>query len=119
MMPWVDMLAGMKEQDIPLFTLENRKPLNQFHAVGFTLQYEMSYTNILHMLALGGIPVHNEERAEADPIVLAGGPCAYHPEPLHLLCGRLPDGGRGGIRGGGVAGDWRGPEGRPSPALRY
>ncbi len=85
MMPWVDMLAGMKEQDIPLFTLENRKPLNQFHAVGFTLQYEMSYTNILHMLALGGIPVRNEERAEADPIVLAGGPCAYNPEPLHAF----------------------------------
>ena len=53
--------------------------------MGFTLQYEMSYTNILHMLALGGIPVRNEERAEADPIVLAGGPCAYNPEPLHAF----------------------------------
>jgi radical SAM family uncharacterized protein len=82
-MPWVDMMAGMKAENIPLFSLESRKPLSRFAAVGFTLQYEMSYTNILHMLEMGGIPVKNKERGEAVPIVLAGGPCACNPEPLH------------------------------------
>ena len=83
MMPWVDMIAGMKAENIPLFSVENRKPLSAFAAVGFTLQYEMSYTNILHMLEMGGIAVKNEERDEDAPIVLAGGPCACNPEPLY------------------------------------
>lgn len=81
-MPWVDMLGAMKEEGIPLFSLESRTPLNQFDIVGFTLQYEMSYTNILEMLSLGGIPVKNAQRGESDPIVVAGGPCASNPEPL-------------------------------------
>ncbi len=85
MMPWVDMLAVMKEAGIPLFSLENRKALSAFDAVGFTLQYEMSYTNILHMLNLGGIPVKSLDRGEAAPLVLAGGPCACNPEPLHAF----------------------------------
>lgn len=84
-MPWVDMLAGMKEQGIPLFSLESRTPLNRFDIVGFTLQYEMSYTNILEMLSLGRVPVLSEERGENDPIVVAGGPCAFNPEPLHAF----------------------------------
>ena len=82
-MPWVDMLKEMKEHNVPLCSLESRTPLNQFDIVGFTLQYEMSYTNILEMLHLGGIPVKSAERAQGDPIVVAGGPCAFNPEPLH------------------------------------
>ena len=81
-MPWVDMLALMEQEDIPLFSLESRRALREFDVVGFTLQYEMSYTNILAMLKLGGIPLLREERSDSDPIVVAGGPCAFNPEPL-------------------------------------
>ena len=84
-MPWVDMLGEMKAHNVPLCSLESRTPLKQFDIVGFTLQYEMSYTNILEMLHLGGIPVKAADRAEEDPIVVAGGPCAFNPEPLHLF----------------------------------
>lgn len=80
--PWVDMEAQMRERGIPLFSLETKDPLNRFHLVGFTLQYEMSYTNILNMLDLGGIPLRSSDRSETDPFVCAGGPCAYNPEPL-------------------------------------
>ncbi|MBQ7868063.1 MAG: TIGR03960 family B12-binding radical SAM protein [Clostridia bacterium] len=82
-MPWVDMLSKMKEQNVPLCSLESRTPLKEFDIVGFTLQYEMSYTNILEMLHLGSIPVKAAQRSENDPIVVAGGPCAFNPEPLH------------------------------------
>ena len=81
-MPWTDMLSLMKENHIPLFSLESRTPLSRFDLVGFTLQYEMSYTNVLEMLSLGGIPLKNEDRGEEDPFVVAGGPCAFNPEPL-------------------------------------
>jgi len=84
-MPWIDMLEGMKKEDIPLFSLESRTPLHRFDIVGFTLQYEMSYTNILEMLSLGGVPVKASERGDSDPIVVAGGPCASNPEPLHAF----------------------------------
>ena len=81
-MPWVDMMDLMKQENVPLFTLESRSPLSAFDVVGFTLQYEMSYSNILAMLELGGIPLLRENRREEDPIVVAGGPCAFNPEPL-------------------------------------
>ncbi len=81
-MPWVDMKALMEEEDVPLFSTENRRALHEFDVVGFTLQYEMSYTNVLAMLKLGGIPLLREERGEDAPIVVAGGPCAFNPEPL-------------------------------------
>lgn len=84
-MPWVDMITCMREQDVPLFTLETRSPVRDFDMLGFTLQYEMSYTNILEMLSLAGIPVRSAERTWADPIVVAGGPCAFNPEPLHAF----------------------------------
>ncbi len=80
--PWTDMEARMREDHIPLFTLESRDPVGEFDFVGFTLQYEMSYTNILNMLDLAGIPLLREERKEGQPFVCAGGPCAYNPEPL-------------------------------------
>lgn len=80
--PWVDMEALMREHDVPLFSLESMRPLHDFHAVGFTLQYEMSYTNILNMLDLGRIPLRYWERGDEDPLIFMGGPCAYNVEPL-------------------------------------
>ena len=81
-MPWTDMMALMEEENIPLFSMESRHFLYEFDVVGFTLQYEMSYSNILAMLKMGRIPLQSEERGEDDPIVVAGGPCAFNPEPL-------------------------------------
>ena len=81
-MPWTDMIALMKEEDIPLLSMESRRPLCDFDVIGFTLQYEMSYTNILAMLDMGRVPIDSRERNENDPIVVAGGPCAFNPEPL-------------------------------------
>jgi radical SAM family uncharacterized protein len=80
--PWIDMEAKMRENRIPLFSLETREPVGNFDFVGFTLQYEMSYTNILNMLDLAGIPLLRDDRQEGQPFVCAGGPCAYNPEPL-------------------------------------
>lgn len=72
----------MRQEDIPLFALETKSPVSNFDIVGFTLQYEMSYTNILNMLDLAGIPLLTKERGEDHPFVLVGGPCAYNVEPL-------------------------------------
>ncbi|WP_440250294.1 TIGR03960 family B12-binding radical SAM protein [Clostridium sp.] len=81
--PWPDMEALMRKSDIKLFTLETKTPLDQFDMLGFTLQYEMSYTNILNMLDMSGITIRASERGEDEPIIMAGGPCAYNPEPLY------------------------------------
>ena len=81
--PWVDMENLMRENNIPLYALETKDPIKDFDFVGFTLQYEMSYTNILNMLDLAGIPIRASERGEDAPIVMCGGPCAYNPEPLY------------------------------------
>lgn len=80
--PWADMEALMREHRIPLYALETFTPLSEFDLVGFTLQYEMSYTNILNMLDLGGIPLFAKDRDATMPFVCAGGPCAVNPEPL-------------------------------------
>ncbi|MDI3522653.1 MAG: hypothetical protein PWR31_1060 [Bacillota bacterium] len=80
--PWVDMEKELRAADLPLFSLETKTPLAGFDLVGFTLQYEMTYTNVLNMLDLAGIPLRAAERGEGDPFVLAGGPCAFNPEPL-------------------------------------
>ena len=80
--PWIDMEAKMREHHISLKTLETDKPLCRCDFVGFTLQYELSYTNILNMLDLGGVPLLAAERGEEDPFVIVGGPCVYNPEPL-------------------------------------
>ena len=80
--PWIDMEQRMREHGIPLFTLESKDPIYQFDFVGFTLQYEMSYTNIVNMLDLGKVPILSSERTREHPFVCAGGPCAYNPEPL-------------------------------------
>jgi radical SAM family uncharacterized protein len=82
--PWPDMEKAMRDAGIPLFSLESRRPLNDFDIVGFSLQYELNYSNVLTMLDLAGIPLHASERlAEpAAPLVIGGGTCTYNAEPL-------------------------------------
>ena len=80
--PWSDLHKIMKEQAIPLFTLETQSPVKDMDFLGITIQYEMCYTNILQILDLSGIPLFAEMRTEEDPIVIGGGPCTYNPEPL-------------------------------------
>ena len=79
--PWVDMADLMRSNGIPLFTLESRTPVSQCDILGITLQYEMSFTNILEALDLAGIPLRREERRNG-PFIICGGPCAFNPEPL-------------------------------------
>lgn len=81
--PWVDMEEQMRENHIPLYALESLDPVADFDIVGFTLQYELSFTNILNMLDLAGIPVLAAQRGDSlAPLIVAGGPCACNPEPL-------------------------------------
>ncbi len=80
--PWPDMEERLRQRRIPLFALESGDSLRDFDIIAFTLQYELSFTNILNMLDLAGIPVRAADRAESDPLVIAGGPCAFNPEPL-------------------------------------
>lgn len=80
--PWVDMEALLRRSEMPLCSVEQGRPLRDFDVLGFTLQHEMGYTNILTMLDLGGVPLRSEMRNEEDPIVIAGGPGAFVPEPL-------------------------------------
>ena len=80
-LPAADLIALMRERNIPLFSLESCAPVADFDAVGITLPHELCATNILEMLDLAGIPLHADERGEGDPFVIAGGPCAYNPEP--------------------------------------
>ena len=80
--PWFDLEAALRERSLPLVTLESARPLSDFDVVGFSLQFEMTFTNIFTMLELGGIPIRSEARTLANPFVIAGGPAATHPEPL-------------------------------------
>lgn len=80
--PWSDMQEKMKEHGIPLTACESGDELTKFDFVGFTLQYEMSYTNVLNMLDLAGIPLRSSDRDDSFPIIIGGGPCAYNPEPV-------------------------------------
>lgn len=81
-MPWPDLGALMREHNLPLYALETGDSLRFFDFVGFTLQYELCYTNVLAMLDLAGIPLRACERGDEDPLVCAGGPCALNPEPM-------------------------------------
>ena len=81
-MPWLDMKAEMERLQLPLYTMESKDPLTAFDAVGFTLQYELSYTNILAMLDLAGIPFYAKDRDDRWPLIVAGGPCACNAEPI-------------------------------------
>lgn len=80
--PAVDMEQLMREENVPLVTLETKTPVKEMDILGFTLQYEMSFTTVLNMLNLAQIPVMAKDRGEEFPIVMAGGPCAFNPEPL-------------------------------------
>lgn len=83
--PWVDMEAAMREAGVPLCSLESRRKLSDFDAVGITLQYELCSTNILTMLDLGGIPLRSADRGDADPLVIGGGVGALAPAPLEIF----------------------------------
>ena len=80
--PWIDAEKKLREHRIPLHSLESFTPLNEFDIIGFTLQYELTYTNILNMLDLAGIPLLSEDRLEDAPIIIGGGPCSCNPEPI-------------------------------------
>ena len=80
--PWLDFESFLRKNALPLTSLENKRPLKDFDIVGFTLQYELSYTNVLNMLDLGGIPIKNADRADNYPLIIAGGPCTVNPLPL-------------------------------------
>ncbi|RLC96576.1 MAG: TIGR03960 family B12-binding radical SAM protein [Chloroflexi bacterium] len=80
--PWVDMESAMRQTGIPLLSLESKRPLAEFDVIGFSLGYELTYTNVLNMLDLAGIPVRASDRAESHPLVIAGGSCAFNPEPM-------------------------------------
>jgi len=84
--PWFDMEAQMRRHGIPLFSLESKKPVREFDFVGFSLQYELTYTNLLACLDLAGVPLRAEDRRDHDPLVIAGGPCTSNPEPLSDFC---------------------------------
>ncbi len=83
--PWVDMEEAMRAHRIPLFSIESRQPVKRFDILGISLQYELQYTNVLNLIDLAGIPLFSRDREETDPVVIAGGPCAFNPEPLHAF----------------------------------
>jgi radical SAM superfamily enzyme YgiQ (UPF0313 family) len=80
--PWPDMADAMRRDGVPLFTLESWRPVREADLLGITLQAELTYSNVLEVLDLAGIPLRADERGESDPIVVAGGPSASNPEPL-------------------------------------
>lgn len=80
--PWTDMEALMRQHHVPLYALESGDPLTEFDIIGFTMQYELSYTNLLNMLDLAGIPVRAQDRNSLTPLVISGGPCVCNAEPF-------------------------------------
>ncbi|MGB9612992.1 MAG: TIGR03960 family B12-binding radical SAM protein, partial [Candidatus Margulisiibacteriota bacterium] len=80
--PWVDMEQQLSASNIPLFSLESLRPLKDFDLIGFSLGHELTYTNLITILKLGGIPIQSLDRKENDPLVMAGGPCVFNPEPI-------------------------------------
>jgi radical SAM family uncharacterized protein len=80
--PWVDMEATMRQNKIPLFSLESKRPLKDCDIIGFSLGYELTYTNVLNMLDMAGIPVLASERDDSLPLIIAGGSCCLNPEPM-------------------------------------
>ncbi|MFN8542660.1 MAG: TIGR03960 family B12-binding radical SAM protein [Candidatus Binatia bacterium] len=114
--PWPDLEAVLREHDLPLASLESTVALRDFHIVGFSLQYELTYTNLLTMLELGGIPLRAHARGPGDPLVIAGGPCAFNPEPLApFLDGVLLGDGEEAV--GAIVDVWRAWDGRDRAVL--
>ncbi len=80
--PYFDLEEILRKEKIPLFSLESRQPLNKFDIIGFSLQYELTFTNVLNILDLGGIPLLQKDRSENDPLIIGGGPVASYPESM-------------------------------------
>src|SRR4030043_1889322 len=80
--PWPDRERQLRSLNLPLTSLETQTPLVNFDVIGFSLQYELSYTNVLNILDLGGIPITCQKRKDGHPVVIAGGPCCFNPAPL-------------------------------------
>ena len=80
--PWGDFEKVLRDNNMPLYALESRKPLKDFDILGFSIGHELCYTNMLNMLDLGGIPLRSAERGDNDPLVIAGGPSVFNPEPI-------------------------------------
>ena len=80
--PWGDMEEEMRREGLLLYGLESGDPISDFDIIGFSLGYEMAYSNVLNMLDLAGLPLRSEDRPELTPLIVAGGTCAYNPEPL-------------------------------------
>ncbi len=80
--PWIDMEEALSRNGLKLFSLESRRPLDEFDILGFSLGYELTYTNVLTVLKLAGIPIYSKDRDESHPLIVAGGPCTYNPEPV-------------------------------------
>ena len=80
--PWPDFEALLRENNFSIFSLESRRPIKEFDIIGFSLAYELNYTNALNLLDLGGIPVKYSERSDSDPLIIAGGPACFNPEPM-------------------------------------
>ena len=85
-LPWVDMIAAMRDAHIPLYSLESKHPLADFDIIGFSLPYEQLFTNLLEMLDLSGLPLRSLERDERHPLMLAGGHATFNPEPVADFC---------------------------------
>ncbi|HWS22853.1 MAG TPA: TIGR03960 family B12-binding radical SAM protein [Anaerolineales bacterium] len=83
--PWRDMEEQMRQNSIPMYSLESHVPLNQFDLIGFSIPYETLYTNTLNVLELAGIPIRSSERGDSDPIIIAGGHSTMNPEPMHAF----------------------------------
>jgi radical SAM family uncharacterized protein/radical SAM-linked protein len=87
--PWIDLETEMKTKGVLLASLETKTPLREFDIVGFSLQYELSYTTVLNMLSMAGIPLRSEQRSERHPLVIAGGPCTVNPMPMSAFVDAL------------------------------
>ena len=85
--PARDMAELLRQRQVPLCSLETQTPLNRFHVVGFSLLYELNYTNVLSMLDLAGIPLYARQRDDNHPLIIAGGPCISNPEPMAMING--------------------------------
>ena len=81
--PWPDMADRLRDSSTPLYGLESHRPLSEFNVLGFSLQSELSYTNVLYTLDLGGIPLRSAERSAKHPLIVAGGPCCVNPLPMN------------------------------------
>jgi len=80
--PWPDMERALRDRRVPLFSLESKMPIGDFDVIGFSLAYELNYANVVNMLDLGGVPKRSSERRDGDPLVIAGGPSCFNPEPM-------------------------------------